>query len=685
MGVVSTIEEKCKRCYTCVRNCPVKAIRVKNEQTKVIEELCISCGTCVRVCNQKAKRIESGVEVTLTLLDEASSVAAILAPSFVAAFPEVSPGQLVSGLRKVGFDMVCEVAFGAELVACEYSRIASSRPEGLISTPCPAIVDLVEIHYPELIPLLAPIVSPMIALGRYLKKEKGQNLKIVFIGPCVAKKEEIKHPSVRGVIDAVLTFSEIKDIFDRKKVQLSLQEEDDFDPPHPGIGRSFPLQGGLLRTAAISGDILEEDILTVSGIEDALEVIRVKSKEGLRGKFIDILFCKGCINGPVMDTKLNFVQRRDKVIEFVRQAFSERKLPVEIASSLNLKRGFINRKVGLPVPSEEEIKKILVQTNKFKPEDELNCGYCGYHTCRDMAIAVYQGLAEPQMCLTYIISKLESALDELKESHEQLKKTQHQLIQSEKMASLGQLSAGIAHELNNPLGGILLYANMLEEEMDANDPRRKEIITIVNEATRCREIVKGLLDFARQTRIHPEDTDINSLLKEVASICKREIDVQKKDIKIEVEIEPNLSSFCVDATQLKQALLNIALNGIEAMPEGGVLTIRGFKKDKQVEIEISDTGCGIPKENLSKIFDPFFTTKKIGKGTGLGLATAHGIIKMHRGDIQVESEVGKGTKMIVTIPDRVDVEGNNIVEGSNINEDKIRQGYATKEKNLVNR
>jgi len=654
MGVVSTIEEKCKRCYTCVRNCPVKAIRVKNEQAKVIEELCISCGTCVRVCNQKAKRIESGIEITLDLLEDSNPVVAILAPSFVAAFPEILPGQLVSALRKIGFDMVCEVAFGAELVACEYARIASSHPQGYISTPCPAIVDLVEIHYPELIPLLAPIVSPMIALGRYLKKEKGKDLKIVFIGPCVAKKEEIKHPSIRGIIDVVLTFEEIRDIFNLKKIRLDEQKEINLDPPQASLGRSFPLHGGLLRTAALNSDILERNIIVISGLEDTLDLMESLSKGYVKGKFVDILFCKGCINGPIMEGVLGPVRKRDRVIDFVKQANLDKGLPVEIASSLNLKRGFVNRKIGLPLPTEDEIRKILAQTKKFKPEDELNCGSCGYHTCRDMAIAVYQGLAEPQMCLTYIISELEKTLEEIKRSHEELKKTQHQLIQSEKMASLGQLSAGIAHELNNPLGGILLYANMLEEEMDGNDPRREEIATIVKEATRCREIVKGLLDFARQTRIHPEDTDINSLLKDIARICRREIEVQKKDIKIKIEL-PSESIICsVDASQLKQALLNIALNGIEAMSEGGVLTIKGSTTNKAIKIEIEDTGCGIPEENLPRIFDPFFTTKKIGKGTGLGLATAHGIIKMHRGNIRVESKVGKGTKMIVTLPNTID-------------------------------
>lgn len=651
MAVVSTIEEKCKRCYTCIRNCPAKAIRVENEQAKVIEELCISCGTCFKVCNQKAKRIESGTDTTLSLLNAVKEpVAAILAPSFVAAFPECLPGQVIASLKKIGFDMVYEVAFGAELVACEYARIVSAHPEGYITTPCPAIIDLVEIHYPEVIPMLAPVVSPMIALGRYLKREKGKDLKIVFIGPCVAKKEEIKHPSMRGIVDVVLTFKELRDIFELKQIELNEQANADFDPPLANLGRSFPLHGGLLRTAFLSSDILEKNILVVSGLEDVLDLIKSLSKGQVKGKFIDILFCKGCINGPIMEEVLGPVRKRDKVIDFVKQADLKKSLPADVASSLNLKRGFANRKVGLPLPTEDEIKEILAQTNKFQPEDELNCGSCGYHTCRDMAIAVYQGLAEPRMCLNYIISELEETLGEVKRSHEQLKNTQNQLIQSEKLASLGQLSAGIAHELNNPLGAILLYANILEEEAHENIARGEEISTIVKEASRCREIVKGLLEFARQTRIHPEDTDMNLILKEITSICRRAAKMEKKNIQIKLELNSSSCICSVDSSQSKQALLNIALNGIEAMSDKGILAIRSFSTCGGVRIEIEDTGCGIPDENLTKIFDPFFTTKKIGVGTGLGLATTHGIIKMHRGNIRVESKLGEGTKMIVTLP-----------------------------------
>jgi signal transduction histidine kinase/iron only hydrogenase large subunit-like protein len=650
MAVVGTIEEKCKRCYTCVRNCPVKAIRVKNEQAKVIRELCISCGTCVRVCNQNAKQIEDGIEQTLLFLRSTYPVAAILAPSFVAAFPECTPGELVGALKELGFGKVCEVAYGAELVAGEYAKYMPEAKDGFISTPCPAVVDLVEIHYPSLIPLLAPIVSPMVALGRYLKQRDGKNLRVVFIGPCVAKKEELRHPSVADAVDAVLTYREFREILARKNIGLKGQVPLEFDPPHPGLGRSFPLHGGLLRTAAVDSDILAKDILTISGIEDTLDFFGSLSKGYFTGKFVDILFCKGCINGPVMETDIGPIRRRDFVVDYVEEVARKGYELPENASGVNLRRGFINRKANLPLPDEAEIRKILAQTNKYKPEDELNCGVCGYHTCRDMAIAVYQGLAEPQMCLHHLLSELEITLEELKESHERVKSTQNQLLQSEKLASLGQLSAGIAHELNNPLGGILLYANLLQEEVEGDDSRAGEVAIIVKEAARCREIVKNLLNFARQTRIHPEETDMEELLGEVVSICSREVESQSKQIELVLELAGEDRHCSVDAAQLKQALLNIVFNAIESIPRGGTITLRGAVSASELKIEVKDTGCGIPEANLAKVFDPFFTTKAIGKGTGLGLATVHGIIKMHRGNIDVKSAPGQGTRVIVSLP-----------------------------------
>ena len=221
MPVIETIMDKCKRCYSCIRNCPAKAIRIEHGQAMVMQERCIGCGRCVRVCAQKAKRIESGIENTIQLLREDKNTFAILAPSFPAAFPDVKPNQVVAALRALGFAGVVPVAVGADLVAGEYAELAAKRAmTTIITTPCPAVVNFIEKYHPSLLLLLAPVVSPMIATGRLIKSSLNPHAKIVFIGPCIAKKKEKADPKVAGVIDEVLTYTELKQLFEVSDVAL---------------------------------------------------------------------------------------------------------------------------------------------------------------------------------------------------------------------------------------------------------------------------------------------------------------------------------------------------------------------------------------------------------------------------------------------------------------------------------
>jgi signal transduction histidine kinase len=317
---------------------------------------------------------------------------------------------------------------------------------------------------------------------------------------------------------------------------------------------------------------------------------------------------------------------------------------------VNLKRIFTPDDQRLPNPSMAVIREILKRTNKFTAEDELNCGACGYNSCQEKANAVYWGLAENEMCLPYLIDQLEGNLKQLAQSHRELREAQQQLIQSEKMASVGQLAAGVAHEINNPLGTILLYSHMLLEKLGEKDARRDELETVAKEASRCRDIVRGLLDFARQRKLQSEDIDLNQILIELLSLVSNQPSFQKVEIvKI---LDPSLPLMSGDPVQLKEVFSNILSNAGEAMPEGGRMTVTSKFNNggRTIEVSIRDTGCGIPTANLNKIFMPFFTTKKIGQGTGLGLAIAYGIVKMHRGSIEVESTEGKGTTFVVKLP-----------------------------------
>jgi two-component system, NtrC family, sensor kinase len=657
--IVKTIETKCKRCYSCIRNCPVKAIRVENEQAHVIAERCIACGYCVKVCPQNAKQIKDGVEQTEAFLRAPVKTIALLAPSFPAAF-SAKPLQIVAGLIELGFSEVHEVAFGADLVANAYKSYLQKQKKLVISSPCPAVVNYIEKYHPELMSYLAPIVSPMVALGRAIREKYDPEAKLVFIGPCIAKKHEKDDPNTGLVIDEVLTFEELDALFQRRHIVLSKLKEKFPTGPIADVGRIFPVSGGLLRTGEMQEDLLENDIVITEGQDRVREILSEVTDHHISAKFLDLLFCKGCINGPRMVNELSMFARKEKVVNYLHTIKKDFDLQKAVADHVrydntNLQRSFSDRVLSAADPTERDIEKILHRIGKFSSEDELNCGACGYGTCREKAIAVFQGLAEAEMCLPYMIDKLENIKAELLHSNEelsesllQLSKTQDQLIQAEKLASLGQLAAGVAHELNNPLGGILLYSSLLLEKMDKNHGYFQDISRIRDETERCRKIVQGLLDFARQTRIKVALVDLNNIIKSTLSLVVHQS--MFHNIEVIKDLDPSISKVYADVGQMQQVFLNIILNAVEAMKGKGTLTLTTKNRQGEVFASIRDSGPGMTADVIKKIFDPFFTTRPQGKGTGLGLAIAYGIVQKHRGKIQVNSQAEKGAEFQIVLP-----------------------------------
>jgi len=398
MGVVTTIKEKCQTCYSCIRNCPAKAIKVEDGQAKIVDERCISCGNCVRVCAQQAKKIDSQDLDAVRVFLKTQATIAIIAPSFPASFPDTDMGTLKKYLLALGFTGVEEVILGVQLTVPKYREYLQTARGPVIATYCPSVVGMVEKHYPKLIPLLAPIDSAVMATAKYVRR-KHKYARVVFIGPCVAKKEEARNGG-SGTISAVLTFKELKQLFAEAGIKLPAQKINS-ESQGQCLPQTFPVSGGLLKNLGPELEITPE-LSVIEGKDDCLEVFQSISDGLIEPRFLDILFCKGCIDGPEVASELDLLSRRTVVMEYARK--SGRRLPRNMPE-LDLSRTYQDRSSPLPYPTEYEITEILKHTFKTRPEDELNCGACGYYTCRDKAVAVYQGLAEIDMCLPYLLSK----------------------------------------------------------------------------------------------------------------------------------------------------------------------------------------------------------------------------------------------------------------------------------------
>jgi signal transduction histidine kinase/iron only hydrogenase large subunit-like protein len=655
--LITTIKEKCRACYTCVRECPAKAIRISSGQAEVLVERCIGCGNCFRVCSQNAKQVYGSIHEVRALLGSGRPVSAMLAPSFPAAFGDIDYRRLAGMVRALGFATVHEVGFGADLVADRYGKLMADHPgRRYIATTCPALVAFVEYFHPTLVDRLAPVVSPMLAEARALRRLYGPDRQLVFIGPCIAKKAEAD-PDRPDEINGVLTFIELQEMISDAGIGPETVSESDFDEPRAHLGALFPISRGILQAAGISEDLMAGEVVAADGRANFVEAVKELESGALDARMLEVLCCSGCIMGPGIQNDLPLFRRRSLVSRYVRARsvsgdHENARQWVEKFNDLDLSRRFSSRENLMELPAEVDIVATLHRMGKFLPTDELNCGACGYETCRDHAEAIVMGLAESEMCLPYTIEQLRKTLTELDHSRQELAGVQAALIQSEKLASMGQLSAAIAHEINNPLGVVLMYTHMLHDECPPDSEMREDLKTIAEQTDRCKKIVAGLLNFARQNKVMHQPVDINDL-------ARRCLKTMPPPEGISVSFEPGINDPVaeIDADQMTQVLVNLIDNAYEAMSGsgGGRLNVATSGDAEKVCFIVSDTGIGILPENHVRIFDPFFTTKQVGKGTGLGLAVSYGIIKMHRGDIQMNSNADPaagptGTRFSIILP-----------------------------------
>ncbi|MGN0792846.1 MAG: [Fe-Fe] hydrogenase large subunit C-terminal domain-containing protein [Aristaeellaceae bacterium] len=406
MNCLTLKKSNCKNCYKCIRHCPVKAIRFSGNQAHIVGNECILCGQCFVVCPQNAKQIVDETEKVKVLLQSGDPVYVSLAPSFVANYPGVGIAAMTRALKKLGFADVEETAVGATMVKTEYERMLKEEARDvIISSCCHSVNLLIQKYFPDALEYLADVVSPMQAHCLDIRK-RHPNAKTVFIGPCVAKKDEAAY--YEGIVDAVLTYEELTGWFKRE----GIEPEQEMDADINSRARFFPTTGGILKTMALEQPGFT--YMAVDGVENCICAL----KEIIAGKvhkcFVEMSACVGsCVGGPVME-KYSRAVLQDYMA--VANYAGEKDFVVQQPDPLEMKKGFSSIAHKLPEPSEAEIYSVLRQMGKFSPEQELNCGSCGYNTCREKAIAICQGKAEISMCLPYLKDKAESFSDTIVEN-----------------------------------------------------------------------------------------------------------------------------------------------------------------------------------------------------------------------------------------------------------------------------
>ena len=403
MDCLTLKKSNCKNCYKCIRNCPVKAIRFSGNQAHIIGNECILCGHCFVVCPQNAKEIASEVEKVKVLIHSGEPVYVSLAPSFVANYEGVGIGAMREALQKLGFADVEETAIGATMVKNEYERMIEKEKRDIIITSCCHSINLlIQKYFPSLLPYLANVLSPMQAHCSDIKKRHPE-AKTVFIGPCVAKKDEAQH--YEGIVDAVLTYEELTEWLSGEGIELKKE----MDSNRESRARFFPTTGGILKTMKLTQP--DYDYMAIDGVENCIAALKDIEQGNIHHAFIEMSSCVGsCIGGPVME-KYHPTPVREYLA--VANYAGDKDFKVEQPNQEDIRKYFSEIEIKNKVPTDAEIAETLRKMGKISKRDELNCGSCGYNTCREKAIAILQGKAEVSMCLPYLQKKAEGFSDRI--------------------------------------------------------------------------------------------------------------------------------------------------------------------------------------------------------------------------------------------------------------------------------
>lgn len=452
----------CTNSYSCIRVCPVKAIKVKSgdEHPFIVPERCIGCGLCYISCSPGAIRFRDSISETLSKIKNDSENIALVAPSIASEFDDITDyRKLVAMIRRLGFDHVHEVSFGVDIIAARYRELfESAAGKYYITSNCPAIVKIIEKYYPGLVSNLAPLVSPMVASGMIVKEMYGNDSNVVYIGPCIDSKDEALKGKAKDAIDSVLTFIELRRLFEEAGIEEKKVRFSDFDHPHGNYGALYPIPAGILHAAGIKRDVMDSRVITASGKEDITEAIKDFNShiDNIKHHF-NLFFCQGCLLGPGMDHHNERYRRRNLV-----RLYTEKRVKVldreqwekdmQKWGKLDYSRKFSIDDQRIPEPGEAAINDVLKIIGRSGKDHDDDCSACGYESCHDFASTVAMGLTIPEMCHKYNIRNKQEYIEKLRITNKKLSDTRNALKESEKNA---QREKDFAQEASETVSAML--------------------------------------------------------------------------------------------------------------------------------------------------------------------------------------------------------------------------------------
>lgn len=525
MKIIDFKDARCRHCYKCVRHCNVKAIAIKNRQAHIMEYHCIHCGHCLEACPQNAKTFASDLERVQSYIRRGMQVIISMAPSYLSVLGYEHPGQVVDAILRLGFSQVRETSEGAAYVTREYARlIEEGIMDNIITTCCPSMNDLIEKYYPSLVPWMAPVVSPMIAHGRIIKDMYGKDTRVVFLGPCIAKKEEARGDErVAGSVDAIITFEELEGWLEKEGIKIKECGIKPVSNPSPGTNRFYSVRGGVIQS------VMEECApkgpyrrIFEDGLESCMELLDSMTRGELHGCFLELNVCEGgCVKGPASGKKREpFVKAKLKVEEqvgHVREECGER--PPDFVPMEKL---FQDRHMKDPLPEPEKLEELLRKMGKYNLSDELNCGACGYATCREKAIAVFQKKAEMDMCLPYAVTQAESMANVILDTTPDFIFVVNQKLRVIECNRSVQRKFGISHD-----DALRKY---IFEFVD--DDGVEQVLTTKKNILHKKTAIKSLGLRMRQTIVYMEERDcVLAVYKDVT----RETQLKEQHFKLKME------------------------------------------------------------------------------------------------------------------------------------------------------